>query len=89
MGKKEEFEEQLPNIMAGETIDFRHYERFNIGALPKTLSTLMEVNKAEATMEAVQDKALLTPRQMNIVKIMTMGVLALILMVIARNLGLF
>ena len=51
---RDEFTEKLKTKIAGETISWKEYERFNIGALPKTLSTLMKVTKAEARLEATQ-----------------------------------
>jgi hypothetical protein len=57
---KEKFKEMLQHKIAGETISWKEYERFNIGALPKTLRTLMNVAKAEAFMEAQQDKFKMT-----------------------------
>jgi len=87
--KKEDFIEKLQHKIAGETINWRSYERFNIGALPKTLSTLMKVEKAEAYIEAVQDK-FLTPRmKISLIAVFTVIMIIMIIMVIARNMGFF
>jgi len=85
----EVFMEKLQTQVAGETVCFREYERFNIGGLPKTMSTLLKVQKAEAYMEASQDKMLTARQKIAIVTIMTITVLALIIILIARNMGLF
>ena len=85
---KDEFIELLQHEVAGETINFRSYERFNIGALPKTLSTLMKVEKAEAYMEAIQDKLHLTKgMKISIATIETICIIGMVVLVIARNQG--
>jgi len=83
----EQFMEKLQTVVAGETVSFREYERFNIGGLPKTMSTLLKVQKAEAYMEASQDKMLNRRQKIAIVTIMTIAVMAMIVLVIAKNMG--
>ena len=86
---REELIEKLQHKIAGETINWKSYERFNIGALPKTLSTLMKVEKAEAYMEAVQDK-FLTPRaKISLIAVFTVVIIIMIILVILRNMGFF
>lgn len=86
---QEEFKEKLQHIIAGETISWKEYERFNIGALPKTLSTLMKVEKAEAYMEAVQDKFQMSKgMKIGIATIFTIVIIIVIVAVVVQNMGL-
>ena len=84
---KEDFIDKLKTQIAGETVIWKSYERFNIGALPKTLSTLMKAVKTEAYMEAVQDKMLTPGMKISIITIATIAIIALFVVVIARNMG--
>lgn len=85
---RDEFIKKLQHNIAGETIIWKSYERFNIGALPKTLSTLMKVEKAEAYMEAVQDKMLTPGMKISIITIAVIAIIGMIILVVARNMGL-
>ena len=86
---REELKEELGEMMAGETVIFKDYERFNIGATPKTLSTIINTTETEARLEATQDKNI-TPRQkIAIMTILTIGIVIFILYAIAKNMNLF
>lgn len=79
--------EELKEIIAGETLIFKDYERFNIGATPKTLSTIISTTETEARLEATQDKQI-TPRQkIAIMTIFTIGIVIFVLYAIAKNMG--
>lgn len=84
----EEFMEKLSHKIAGETINWYMFERYLDLARPKTLSTLMRATKAEAYMEAIQDKYL-TPRQkIALVGIFTTIIIVMVIALIAKNMGL-
>ena len=85
---RNEFIEMLQHKIAGETISWKEYERFNIGALPKTLSTLMKLAKAEAYMEATQDKFQLSKgMKITIATIFTIVIIIVIVVVVVQNMG--
>lgn len=84
---REEVIDKLQHNIAGETIMWKSYERFNIGALPKTLSTLMHVQKAEAYMEAAQGKVLTPGMKISIITIVIIAFIAMIALYVARSMG--
>jgi len=87
---RDEFIEKLQHQIAGETINWRSYERFNIGGLPKTMKTLMKVEKAEAYMEAVQDKFQMSKGlKISLASVFIIVVIIMIVLVVGKNMGFF
>lgn len=84
--RDEELIEKLVHNVAGEPINYRSYERFNVGALPKTLSTLMKAKKTEAYISEL--KGSLTPGMRLAVLVMgVMGIIAIVILMIMRQYG--
>lgn len=84
---EEQLREELEGIVKGETVSFRYYERFNIGAPPKTLSTLMRAKKVKANLEAQQDKYLSPRQKIQVMSLVTIAIIALVLYYIAKSMG--
>jgi len=75
-------------VIAGETISWYNFEKYLNLARPKTLSTLNKATKAEAIMEATQDRVL-TPRQIQFMTIIIIVFVAIIALYLLRGLGIF
>jgi len=86
--KPDNIKDKLEEIVAGETVCWYNFERYLDMARPKTLSTLMKATRAEAALEATQDK-MLTPKQVQLMTIVIIVFVAIIGLYLLKGLGIF
>ena len=79
--------EHLDGRIAGETLTHSDMERFMKRSSSKNLKQLIDGKKAEGYMEGVQDKMLSPKSKITIITIVIIMIVAMIGLVIAKNMG--